>query len=136
MGLPFNHFECVKFPTEILERRKGLFLLDAITKGGNSIYRFDMLHIEFAPSSKHIGNAHLKGDRRFVNVLYSDLVQINQKFQTNKYRRRFNSAKEVIDYSIQNVLYDVETNTPRSKQVCAHFPKYFNGRTSHQRLLN
>ena len=84
-------FECLEIFAKIHEKRKGLTLLGEINKNGVLAYRFDMLHIEFAQMNKNIGDVYLRGGRRPVNLLYSELIQLNLKFKTNwrNSQRRF-----------------------------------------------
>ena len=98
--------------SKLMGLRRVLRILEAISGSGDLIYRFDLLQVEFAPLSKQIGAAHLRRDRRSVNVLYSELVKLNVKFKTNKYHRSFNEEKEITDYSTQKLLYEVETEIP------------------------
>ena len=103
MSLLSFPFECLGFFYKILQLLIVFCLLDSILAiNENVIYRFDMLHIKCVPLSIQIGTLRRKGARGCVNVLYTDRVQLNVKFKTHKYHRRFNAEKEKFDIQSKN----------------------------------
>ena len=74
-----------------------------------------MVRFEFDPLCKQIETALLKGGRFLVNVMRSDLAQLRKNSKLTNIIGALMQKKEVIGYSIQKLLYDVETEAPHQR---------------------
>lgn len=91
-------FELVKLLIHFAKVRKNLLLLDVIFENNVLSYRFDKLHIHFAPDGNWNGNVHFVVERSFVFELHTDLLRFKKLNHPTRQAKRFDGQAETRNY--------------------------------------